>query len=144
MQDILSRAGCFVAAIIMGYVLKKIKALPDNSFQVLTKLVVMITAPCAIINSFLGTKFDFTMLFLIPMGLAFGGIYMFAAYLTHLRDNADWKAFAILNTSAFNIGSFILPFAQGFLGPVGVIPPACLTSATHASVSAVHMALLLW
>ena len=121
MQDILSRAGCFVAAIIMGYVLKKIKALPDNSFQVLTKLVVMITAPCAIINSFLGTKFDSTMLFLIPMGLAFGGIYMFAAYITHLRDNADWKAFAILNTSAFNIGSFTLPFAQGFLGPVGVI-----------------------
>lgn len=121
MQDILTRAGCFVAAIIMGYVLKKVKALPDNTFPVLTKLVVMITAPCAIINSFIGTEFDTTMLFLIPMGLIFGAIYMLGAYIVHMKDTADWKSFAILNTSAFNIGSFTLPFAQGFLGPVGVI-----------------------
>ncbi len=121
MQDILTRAGCFVAAIIMGYVLKKIKALPDNTFPVLTKLVVMITAPCAIIHSFIGTQFDKSMLFLIPMGLLFGVIFMFSAYMLHLRENRDWKAFSILNMSAFNIGSFTLPFAQGFLGPVGVI-----------------------
>ena len=121
MQDIISRAGCFVAAIIMGYVLKKLKALPDNTFPVLTKIVVMITAPCAIITSFIGTEFDTTMLFLIPMGLVFGAVYMLGAYLVHTKDSAEWKAFAILNTSAFNIGSFTLPFAQGFLGPVGVI-----------------------
>lgn len=121
MQDILTRAGCFVAAIIMGYVLKKIKALPDNTFPVLTRLVVMITAPCAIIHSFIGTEFDSAMLFLIPMGLLFGIIFMLCAYVLHMGDDRDWKAFSILNMSAFNIGSFTLPFAQGFLGPVGVI-----------------------
>ena len=121
MQDILTRAGCFVAAIIMGYVLKRIKALPDNTFPVLTKLVVMITAPCAIIHSFIGTEFQSSMLFLIPMGLLFGFVFMFAAYILHMKENAEWKAFSILNMSAFNIGSFTLPFAQGFLGPVGVI-----------------------
>ena len=121
MQDILMRAGCFIAAIIMGYTLKKLKALPDNTFPVLTKLVVMITAPCAIIHSFIGTKFDHSMLFLIPMGLLFGFVFMLGAYLIHLREDSDWKAFSILNMSAFNIGSFTLPFAQGFLGPVGVI-----------------------
>lgn len=121
MQDILTRAGCFVAAIIMGYILKKCKVLPDNTFPVLTKLVVMITAPCAIIHSFLSTEFDNSMLFLIPMGLLFSAVYMLGAYLVHIKDSPDRKAFAILNTSAFNIGSFTLPFAQGFLGPVGVI-----------------------
>ena len=121
MEDILMRAGCFVAAIVMGYVLKKLKALPDNTFPVLTKLVVMITAPCAIIHSFIGTTFDRSMLFLIPMGLVFGFVFMLGAYLVHIREDRDWKAFSILNMSAFNIGSFTLPFAQGFLGPVGVI-----------------------
>ena len=121
MQDILTRAGCFVTAIIMGYVLKKLKALPDNTFPVLTKLVVMITAPCAIIHSFIGTKFDTAMLFLIPMGLLFGVVFMLSAYICHSRESREWKAFSILNMSAFNIGSFTLPFAQGFLGPVGVI-----------------------
>ena len=121
MQDILTRAGCFVAAIIMGYVLKKLKALPDNTFPVLTKLVVMITAPCAIIHSFIGTQFDRSMLFLIPMGLLFGIIFMFAAYVFHWHESREWKSFSVLNMSAFNIGSFTLPFAQGFLGPVGVI-----------------------
>ena len=121
MQEILTRAGCFVTAIIMGYVLKKLKVLPDNTFAVLTKLVVMITAPCAIIHSFIGREFDSAMLFLIPMGLLFGFVFMLCAYLFHLKDDAEWKAFSILNMSAFNIGSFTLPFAQGFLGPVGVI-----------------------
>lgn len=121
MQDILRRAGCFIAAIIMGYTLKKLKALPDNTFPVLTKLVVMITAPCAIIHSFIGTEFDTSMLFLVPMGLIFGFVFMLGAYLIHIRESTDWKAFSILNMSAFNIGSFTLPFAQGFLGPVGVI-----------------------
>ena len=121
MEDILTRAGCFVAAIIMGYVLKKIKVLPENTFPVLTKLVVMITAPCAIIHSFIGTEFDRSMLFLIPMGLLFGIIFMLCAYLVHWKEDRNWKAFSILNMSAFNIGSFTLPFAQGFLGPVGVI-----------------------
>ena len=121
MQDILTRAGCFISAIIMGYVLKRIKALPENTFAVLTKLVVMITAPCAIIHSFIGTQFDHTMLFLIPMGLFFGFVFMFTAYLVHIKEDAEWKAFSILNMSAFNIGSFTLPFAQGFLGPIGVI-----------------------
>lgn len=121
MQDIMMRAGCFVSAIVMGYVLKKIKALPENTFPVLTKLVVMITAPCAIIHSFIGTEFDSSMLFLIPMGLLFGFVFMLGAYLIHYREDREWKAFSILNMSAFNIGSFTLPFAQGFLGPVGVI-----------------------
>lgn len=102
MEDILTRAGCFVAAIIMGYVLKRIKALPDNTFPVLTKLVVMITAPCAIIHSFIGTRFDPSMLFLIPMGLLFGIVFMVFAYIIHVRETRDWKAFSILNMSANN------------------------------------------
>ena len=121
MQEILTRAGCFVAAIIMGYALKKWKVLPDNTFPVLTKIVVTITAPAAIVNGFIGTTFDPSMLFLIPMGLLFGFVFMLAAYLVHRKDGRDWQAFSIVNMSAFNIGSFTLPFAQGFLGPVGVI-----------------------
>ena len=121
MQDILMRAGCFVAAIIMGYVLKKLKALPDNTFPVLTKLVVMITAPCAIIHSFIGTEFDKSMLFLIPMGLGFGFVFMLGAYLVHIREDRDWKAFTILNMSAFNIGSFTLPFAASSFSAISAV-----------------------
>ena len=39
----------------------------------------------------------------------------------YLPQGRERQAFAMLNASGCNIGNFAMPFAQGFLGPVGVI-----------------------
>ena len=72
MQEILTRAGCFVAIIIIGYVLRRIGFFKEEDFKVLSKIVLKITLPAAIISSFSGKEIDPSMLFLCLIGMGGG------------------------------------------------------------------------
>lgn len=121
MQEILTRAGCFVAIIVIGYVLRRVNFFKEEDFNVLSKIVVKITLPAAIVSSFAGKEIDPSMLTIALIGLGGGLIYMIWAYLVNRRDGREQQAFAIVNTCGYNIGNFTLPFVQSFLGPIGVI-----------------------
>ncbi|MGN0203630.1 MAG: AEC family transporter [Coprococcus sp.] len=121
MQEILVRAGCFVIIIILGFVLRRINFFHEEDFNVLSKIALKITLPAAIIYSFSGKEIDPTMLLISLIGLGGGILYMVLAWLMNLNKSKEQQAFEILNESGYNIGNFTLPFAQSFLGPVGVI-----------------------
>ncbi len=121
MIDILTRAGAFVAIILLGYVLKKIGVFKPEDFTVLSKVVIRITLPAAIITSFAGKQIDPAMLAIVLLGTGGGILYMLAGYLTNLRSPKGQQAFDILNLPGYNIGNFTMPFVQSFLGPMGVI-----------------------
>ena len=121
MLDVLVRAGCFVAIIILGYVLRKINFFKEEDFSVLSKIVLRITLPAAIVTSFAGTKIEPSMLTLSLIGLGAGALYICLAILFNRSKNKEDKAFDVLNMSGYNIGAFVMPFAQNFLGPVGVV-----------------------
>ena len=71
MQDILVKAGCFIAIIILGYTMKKIGVLHQDDFMVLSKIVIRITTPAAIAVSFAGKEIDLSLLLLILLFLLF-------------------------------------------------------------------------
>ena len=121
MLDIIVRAGCFVAIIILGYVLKKIGVFKEQDFSVLSKVVMKITLPAAIVSSFAGKEFDPAMLTIVLLGLGGGIIYMTLGFVLNLRASKEKRAFEILNLPGYNIGNFTMPFVQNFLGPAGVI-----------------------
>ena len=121
MWDILSQAFGFVAIIILGYALKKIGFFKEEDFTVLSKITIRITLPGAIITSFSEQSFDPALLSLVLLGLGGGIIYIIVAFLINLKSDKEKKAFDVLNLPGYNIGCFTLPFARGFLGPVGVI-----------------------
>lgn len=121
MQDILIKAGCFVAIIILGYTMKKIGVLKQEDFMVLSKIVIRITTPAAIAVSFAGKEIDLSLLSLILLGLGSGIVLILAAYAVNLRRDRSRRAFDMLNVAGYNIGNFALPFVQGFLGPTGII-----------------------
>ena len=54
MLEILTRAGSFVAIIVLGFVLKKIGVFREEDFGVLSRITIRITLPAAIITSFAG------------------------------------------------------------------------------------------
>lgn len=62
-----------------------------------------------------------SMLLLTLMGFGFGVLMMIVGSVMYLPQGRERQAFAMLNASGCNIGNFAMPFAQGFLGPVGVI-----------------------
>ena len=121
MTDILVRAGCFVAIIVLGAVLRGTGFFRREDFNLLGKIVIRITLPAAIITNFADREMDLSLLMLVLVGFLYGIILMAAAYcINRRRDNTD-RAFAVLNISGVNISNFVLPFAQGLLGSAGVM-----------------------
>lgn len=121
MLEILTRAGCFIAIIVLGYILRKINIFKEEDFAVLSKILLKITLPAAIVSSFVGKEIAPSMLALSLLGIGAGLIYIGLACLFSKRGEQEKRAFEIVNMSGYNIGAFTMPFAQGFLGPIGVI-----------------------
>lgn len=121
MFNVLVRAGCFIAIIVAGYLLRKFNFFKEEDFTVLTKIVLKITLPAAFISNFSGKTLDVSMLTLTLMGLGAGILYMVLGYVLNIGKTKEEKAFGILNLPGYNIGNFTIPFVQSFLGPAGVI-----------------------
>lgn len=121
MADILVKAGCYIAIILLGMGLRRIGFFKKEDFNVLAKIVIRITLPAAIIVSAAGRQISVSMLTITLLGMGGGVIYMALGYLMNRRGSADQKAFGLLNMAGYNIGNFALPFTQSFLGPTGVV-----------------------
>lgn len=121
MPDIFMRAGAFIAIILLGFFLKQIGFFKQDDFSLLAKITIRITLPCAIITSFAGKTINPAMLSLTVLGFGCGLLYISIGYLRNLQGSRDAQAFEMLNLSGYNVGNFVLPFAQNFLGPLGVL-----------------------
>lgn len=121
MFDILLKAGCYIAVIILGFVLRRVGFFDEHAFPVLSKLVVKVTLPAALISSAVGREIDLSMLSIVLLGFGGGVIYMIFGYVLNRKRGREQQAFEILNIPGYNIGTFALPFTQSFFGPVGVL-----------------------
>ena len=121
MRDVLIRAGCFIAMIVLGYVLKLVGIFKKDDFSVIAQVVLKITLPAAIVVSMSSYTIDVSMLTIALIGLVGCGLQILLAFLLNLGKGKKRQAFAITNVSGYNIGCFTMPFAQSFLGPVGVV-----------------------
>ena len=121
MEEILIKAGCYIAIIVLGYVLRQRGFFGPEAFGLLSKIVIKVTLPCALIASSAGKPIDATMLAISALGLGGGVLYMIAGWLLNRKGSREEQAFGVLNVPGYNLGTFALPFTQGFLGPMGVL-----------------------
>lgn len=121
MVDILIRAGSFIGIIILGYILKKIGFFKDEDFTILSRITIRITLPATIVTSFAGKEIDPSMLSLTFLAIGCGLIYILIGFWINRKNSKEQQAFEMLNLPGYNIGTFVIPFAQSFLGPLGVI-----------------------
>ena len=121
MADILVRAGCYVSIIVLGYVLRRVGFLGQETFGVLAKIVLKITLPAAIITTSAGRALDAGLLSIVLLSLAASAVYMAVGYLLNRKKGRGQQGFALVNFPGYNIGTFALPFTQSFLGPMGMI-----------------------
>ena len=120
MQDILIRAGCFIAIIFLGFILRIVGVFKEGDFRVLSTITLKITLPASIVVSFAQMEIDPSMLTIALLGFGGGVIYILVALMINAR-NRENRAFDVLNLPGYNIGLFAMPFVQSFLGPVGVV-----------------------
>lgn len=128
MAEILMKAGSFIAIIILGYVLRRIGFFKEEDFYVLSRIVLKITLPAAIVTNFTGIDMKPSMLLMSLLGLGGGIILTGMAFLISAGKSGEEKAFNIINLTGYNIGNFTMPFAQSFLGPLGVVATSLFDS----------------
>ena len=121
MEEILMKAACYVAIIVLGFVLRKTGFFGPEAFGVLSKIVIKITLPCAIISGNAGRAIDKSLLTIILLSFGARVLYMILGSLIYKKKGKEAQAFGILNIPGYNIGTFAMPFTQNFLGPLGNI-----------------------
>ena len=121
MLDVLMRAGNFIAIIVLGYVLKRIGFFKDEDFTILSRITIRITLAAAIITSFADKQIAVSLLSLTLLAIGCGALYIAIGYFINRKRSKEQQAFEMLNLAGYNIGTFVIPFAQSFLGPMGVI-----------------------
>ena len=121
MLDLLSRAGCFVAIIVLGFVLRRIGFFKEGDFRVLSQIALKITLPASVVVSFAQMTVEPAMLTVVLISLTCGLIYISIAFLLNIKSSKEQRAFDVLNIPGYNIGLFAVPFVQSFLGAGGVI-----------------------
>ena len=121
MASLLTRAGCFVAIILLGYLLRRVGYFKEEDFSLLGKVFLRITLPAAIITGFAGRTIDVSMLLIAALGFGLCVLYMVVAYLVNLRNSRQQQAFDVLNLTGFNVCALTMPFLQSFLGSYSVV-----------------------
>ena len=121
MLNILIKAGSYVAIILLGILLRKIGFFKESDFPLLSKLVIRVTLPAALIVNAATRNFSSDLLVLALLGIGGGILYMAAGWFVSRRAGKEQQAFDILNHSGYNIGVFVIPFTQSFLGSTGVM-----------------------
>lgn len=121
MLIVLSKALAFVLIILIGYLLKKRGFFAPTDYQLVSKIVLNITLPCAVITSFAHFQMDFSLLAAVALGLCGNLVMISIALLLTRRETVAAKIFYIFSLAGYNIGCFTLPFAQAFLTPFAVV-----------------------
>ena len=121
MFNILINAGSYIAIIVLGFLLRQIGFFKASDFSISSKIVIRITLPAALIVNAASREFSPQLLVLSLLGFGGGILYMAAGWVLSRRAGKEQQAFDILNHAGYNIGVFVIPFTQAFLGTTGVM-----------------------
>ena len=121
MLIVLSKALAFVLIILIGYICKRRGVFAPTDYQLVSKIVLNITLPCAVVSSFAHFQLDLSLLAAVALGLNGNCVMILIALLLTRRETLAAKIFYIFSLAGYNIGCFTLPFAQAFLTPFAVV-----------------------
>ncbi|MDO4289254.1 MAG: AEC family transporter [Eubacterium sp.] len=121
MAAVILKALSMVLVIAVAYTFKRCGVLGEGSKDAVSKLVMYLTLPAAIITSFDSYERDDSLLILAILGFGFNLFFYLVGCLVSCRGKREDKVFSTLNYPGYNIGSFTLPFVQNFLGALGVV-----------------------
>lgn len=131
MADALLTVTSLVLVIVLGFVIAHIIKVPRGFTDMLSKIVFNITIPCAIFHAFALAQFDLWLLILAGLGLATTFIPWLIGTVIVRNEEYTRRVFMMMNISGFNIGSFVLSFAQ-MVFPAGSVLYVCLFDAGNA------------
>ena len=142
MGTILVKAAGLALMIFAGYALKRLGVFRVEDAKVLSRIVVNLTLPAALVTGFRSFHFDAAYLSLIGIALASNLLMLFfGLWWSRGRDSAT-RALYGLNVCSYNIGCFVLPFVQSFLPAEALIGVSMFDAGTCPVHSGVFYAVV--
>ncbi|WP_322597302.1 AEC family transporter [Enterococcus sp. HY326] len=116
----LMNAFALFTIIIFGYLLKRWNLLAKRDGDIISKIIINLTLPAAVITNMSTLVIEQGLLILVLIGFLFNGLMVLIGYLTTRKQPIEAeRRFVMFSSSGYNIGNFALPFIQSFL-PVAV------------------------
>jgi predicted permease len=135
MIAVLTKALAFVLIIVLGYLLKRTGFFAQKDYKIVSKIMINITLPAAIITAYANFKLNNSLLFLVLLGFICNVIMLLLGFLASRKKDRGSRAYYMLNFPGYNIGALTLPYVQSFLGPFGVIA-TCMFDTGNAMMCA--------
>lgn len=134
MEAVLWKAIAFLFIIALGYTLKRLHVFEEKDYKVITKIVMNITLPAAIITSFSSYQVSPELFLMTLLGFGCTFLLLVIGYLFTCKRDGKTQVHYMLNLSGYNIGCFTLPYMQSFFGPLGVVA-TCMFDAGNCLLS---------
>ena len=115
METILVKAAGLALMIFAGYGLKRLGVFRTEDAKVISRIVVHLTLPAALITGFRTFHFDASYLALIVIALVSNFALLGVGLRRTRGGDLATRGLYALNVSSYNIGCFVLPFVQSFL-----------------------------
>ena len=108
MENVVLKAIAFVFIIALGYGLKKAGVFKRADYKMMSRVVLNITLPAAVITSFASFDLDMSLLYLIPIGLVCNLALSAVGYLLAYKKGREAKAFFIFPRQKRTIAAFLI------------------------------------
>ncbi len=111
----LANSGVFLAVLAGGYLLKRLGLFQTQDAQLLSKIILNITLPAAIIKGFAGVQFSGVLLLAFAFSCCVSVALLAAGALLSRGRPPIERGTTILNTNTFNCGNFAIPLLSGMV-----------------------------
>ncbi|MGF7431375.1 AEC family transporter [Thermoanaerobacterium thermosaccharolyticum] len=120
---ILQKISISIIVIFLGYAVKKMKFLPNETGKVLNNFIIYITLPASIAKVFFTTKVNTNLFVLTFFGFILGIITFLIGFLIFKKTNLkkETKGTLMISLCGYNIGLFAFPFIQQIYGNNGLL-----------------------
>ncbi|OJG88078.1 hypothetical protein RV13_GL003151 [Enterococcus raffinosus] len=106
--------GLFVI-ILIGYLTKRLNLLMKADGTTISKIVVNVTLPAAIIVNLQSLEVKNQLLLLIAAGLVLNLVMIIIGHFFSKKQEQVEREFLMYSVSGYNIGNFAIPFVQSFM-----------------------------
>lgn len=121
MKAIIVKSLGFICIVFIGYIFKKAGFFKKEDGLFLSKVVMNITLPAALIAGANGMSINYLALVIILVGILSNIFNIFLSKYIERKNSSVNKAIGMVNCSGYNIGNFALPFASSFFDPTALL-----------------------
>lgn len=115
MQNLWVKTGGLLLIMLLGYVLKRGGVFRQTDARLLSKIIINLTLPGALVGSFASFTLERQLLSVVVAAAAANCLLLAAAAWVSRGRDGPTRALYLLNTPSYNIGTFVLPLVQSLL-----------------------------